>query len=107
MTVQNLETAFSKITEPFSPVAVYSGNGITGQVIKIKGIFHWHRHDSADEFYVVRSGKFTIHYLDKEVHLGPEDFHVVPKGTVHRGSSEEGAEVLFFGPDDWIEVDSD
>ena len=104
MTPKNLQDAFSEITEPFTPVPIVAGNGMTGQIVKIKGIFYWHRHDSADELFIVRSGKLTIHYQDKDIHLGPEDFHVVPKETVHRASSKDGAEVFFFGPDDWIEV---
>ncbi|MCH7807221.1 MAG: cupin domain-containing protein [Proteobacteria bacterium] len=62
------------------------------------------RHDSADELFVVRSGKLTIHYQDRDVTLGPDEFHVVPRGAVHKTSSKEGAEVLFVGPDDWIRV---
>ncbi len=104
MTLENLEKVFSGITEPFTPVPLMAGKGITAHAVLVKGAFYWHRHDSADELFVVRSGKLTIHYKDREVTLGPDEFHVVPRGAVHKTSSREGAEVLFVGPDDWIKV---
>ena len=104
MTAKKLKEIFSGITEPFSPVSLLAGNNMQARVVKVKGEFYWHRHDTSDELFVVRKGKLTIHYKDREVTLGPDEFHVVAKGAVHKTSSREGAEVLFVGPDDWIEV---
>ena len=104
MTANSLQDVFAGITEYFSPRTVARVGEANINCSKVKGTYHWHRHDSADEFFLISKGTLTIHYQDREVTLGPDEFHVVPKGAVHKTSSKEGAEVLFVGPDDWIKV---
>lgn len=58
----------------------------------MQGEYHWHRHDSDDEFFYVIDGRFLIDlepHLDgvtpgRVVGLGPREGFVVPKGVVHR-----------------------
>ena len=102
--VKSLDEVFSGISEYFSPVTVDRVGDLNINCSKVKGIYHWHRHDTAEEFFFIHKGTLTIHYKDRDVILSEGQFHNVPKGAVHRTSSQEGAEVFFISPDDWIEV---
>ena len=104
MTAKSLEDVFAGITEYFSPVTVDRIGDLNVNCSKVKGLYHWHKHDSAEEFFYIHKGKLTVHYKDHDVAMKEGDFHTVPKGAVHRTSSEDGAEVFFISPDDWIEV---
>jgi mannose-6-phosphate isomerase-like protein (cupin superfamily) len=51
----------------------------------VEGEFHWHKHDSDDEFFYVTEGRLLVDLDDGEtVELGPGQAYVVPAGTVHR-----------------------
>jgi mannose-6-phosphate isomerase-like protein (cupin superfamily) len=50
----------------------------------VQGEYHWHKHDSDDEFFYVVEGKLFIDLEDRIVELGPLQGFVVPKGVVHR-----------------------
>lgn len=58
-----------------------------------------HRHEAAEEIYVVLAGSGTVKLDDDLVELGPLDAVRVSPG-VTRGfeASSEGLEVLIFGP---------
>ncbi len=101
---ENLEGIFAGITEYFSPVKIDRVGDLNIMCSKVKGLFHWHKHDSAEEFFYIHKGNLTVHYKDHDVELTQGDFHTVPRGAVHRTSSADGAEVFFISPDDWIEV---
>lgn len=101
---QALVEVFENITEYFAPVKVERVGDLNVMCSKVKGVFYWHKHDSAEEFFYIHKGKLTVHYRDHDVHLNQGDFHTVPKGAEHRTSSRDGAEVFYISPDDWIEV---
>ncbi len=100
---KSLVEVFNGISEYFSPVTIDRVGDLNVNCSKVKGLYHWHRHDSAEEFFYIHKGKLTIHYKDRDVEMAEGDFHTVAKGAVHRTSSEDGAEVFFISPDDWIE----
>jgi mannose-6-phosphate isomerase-like protein (cupin superfamily) len=50
----------------------------------LQGEYHWHKHDSDDEFFFVLEGNFVIDLEDRSIDLGPQQGFVVPKGVVHR-----------------------
>jgi mannose-6-phosphate isomerase-like protein (cupin superfamily) len=60
----------------------------------MQGEYHWHKHDSDDEFFFVLSGRFVIDLEDRSVELAPEQGFVVPKGVVHRTRAPERTVVL-------------
>lgn len=60
----------------------------------MQGEYHWHKHDSDDEFFFVLSGTFIIDLDDRTVELGPHQGFVVPKGIVHRTRAPERAVIL-------------
>jgi mannose-6-phosphate isomerase-like protein (cupin superfamily) len=60
----------------------------------LQGEYHWHKHDSDDEFFFVLDGRFTIDLENRSVELGPRQGFVVPKGVVHRTRAPVRAIIL-------------
>jgi mannose-6-phosphate isomerase-like protein (cupin superfamily) len=50
----------------------------------VQGEYHWHKHDTEDEFFYVVSGRFLIDLRDRTIDLGPGQATVIPKGVEHR-----------------------
>lgn len=60
----------------------------------MQGQYHWHKHDTEDEFFYVVEGKFVIEMRDRTVELGPMQGFVVPKGVEHCPRAPEKTVVL-------------
>ena len=60
----------------------------------VQGEYHWHKHDSDDEFFFVLEGRFLIDLEGQSVELRPQEGFVVPKGVVHRTRAPERAVIL-------------
>jgi mannose-6-phosphate isomerase-like protein (cupin superfamily) len=60
----------------------------------MQGEYHWHKHDTDDEFFFVLSGKFIIDLEGRSVELSPNHGIVVPKGVLHRTRAPQKAVVL-------------
>jgi mannose-6-phosphate isomerase-like protein (cupin superfamily) len=62
----------------------------------MQGEYHWHKHDTDDEFFFVLSGRFLIDLEPradgspaKVVELLPHEGYVVPRGVAHRTRAPE------------------
>lgn len=63
----------------------------------VKGEYHWHKHDSEDEFFFTLSGKLLIDIEGKEtVILKQHQGYVVPKGVSHKTRAPEKAVILMI-----------
>jgi len=62
----------------------------------IQGEYHWHKHDSEDEFFFVVEGKLLIDLEGRTVELAPRQGYVVPKGVVHRTRAPERTVILMI-----------
>jgi mannose-6-phosphate isomerase-like protein (cupin superfamily) len=60
----------------------------------VKGEYHWHKHDTEDEFFFVVSGCFLIDLEDRTVTLRPGQGFVVPKSVRHRPRAPERTIIL-------------
>ena len=60
----------------------------------VQGDYHWHKHDTEDEFFFVVSGRFLIDLEGRTVDLGPGQGFVVPKGVPHRPRAPERTVIL-------------
>ena len=61
----------------------------------VQGDYHWHKHDTEDEFFFVVSGRFLIDLEDgRTADLGPGQGFVVPKGVRHRPRAPERTVIL-------------
>jgi mannose-6-phosphate isomerase-like protein (cupin superfamily) len=94
----NLADAFDRIAEPWSPRIAAELNGQHVKLAKLEGPFVWHRHEEADELFLVVEGRLVIELRDGAVTLEAGEFVVVPRGVEHRPVAEETAHVLLFEP---------
>ena len=63
----------------------------------VKGEYHWHKHDTEDEFFYVVEGRLIIDLDGEEgrsLELEPKQGFVVPKGVVHRTRAKEKTVML-------------
>ncbi|NPD90413.1 MAG: cupin domain-containing protein [Asgard group archaeon] len=62
----------------------------------IQGEFHWHKHDSGDEFFLVLEGKLIVEFENNEIKLSPLQSIVVPKGMMHKTKASERTAILMI-----------
>jgi mannose-6-phosphate isomerase-like protein (cupin superfamily) len=100
MSVQkvNLREKLSLIDEHWRPKVVGELNGQEVKLVKLKGEFVWHHHDTEDELFLCLNGVLTIEFHDKRIELHPGEFAIVPHGVEHRTSAVAETEVLIFEP---------
>ena len=70
---------------------------VNGSVVRmgaLEGEYHWHKHDTDDEFFFVISGKLLIDLEDRLVALGPGQAFVVPRTVMHRTRAPQRTIVL-------------
>jgi len=94
----NLAEKLSTFNEYWQPRTVGEFNGHDLMVVKVKGEFTWHKHDDTDDFFLILKGNLTIQMRDGDVHLGPGELFVVPKGAEHRPIAEEEVHLLLIEP---------
>jgi mannose-6-phosphate isomerase-like protein (cupin superfamily) len=89
---------FALFAERWRPKVIAEANGHEVKLVKVQGTFPWHRHESADEMFLVWRGCFRVEFRDQVVELGPGELIVVPRGVEHRTAAAEEAEVIIFEP---------
>jgi len=98
MSPVNLEAKLATFSDHWQPRTVSRFNGNDIMVVKTKGEFVWHKHDDTDDFFLVLKGQLTIELRDRQIHLGPGELFVVPRGVEHRPVAVEEAHVLLIEP---------
>jgi mannose-6-phosphate isomerase-like protein (cupin superfamily) len=99
MPVVNLDAKLNVFSERWSPKIVARFNGHDVMVVKVQGEFVWHSHPDTDDFFLVLKGHLTIQLRDGDVHLGPGDLYIVPKGVEHRPVAAEEVHLLLIEPE--------
>jgi mannose-6-phosphate isomerase-like protein (cupin superfamily) len=94
----SLSEKFSRIHEHWRPKVVAELNGQELKLVKLAGVFPWHRHEHEDELFLVWRGQMAVEFRDRRVVLEPGELCVVPRGVEHRTMADEEAEVLVFEP---------
>lgn len=94
----NLQEKLSHIHEHWRPKVVGELNGQEVKLVKLKGEFVWHHHDTEDELFLCINGVLNIEFHDKTIELHPGEFAIVPHGVEHRTSALIETEVLIFEP---------
>jgi mannose-6-phosphate isomerase-like protein (cupin superfamily) len=98
MTAISLVEKFGLFSDHWRPKTIAHLNGQELKLIKVRGVFPWHRHETEDELFLVWRGVFRVEFRDRVVNLGPGELVVVPAGVEHRTAADEEAEVLCFEP---------
>jgi mannose-6-phosphate isomerase-like protein (cupin superfamily) len=94
----NLAEQLAAVDRRFAPRTVARMNEYKVQVVKAQGEFVWHLHAETDDFFLVLSGRLTIQLRDGDVHLGPGELYVVPRGVEHCPRADDEAHILLIEP---------
>src|SRR4029079_7573412 len=98
----NLREKLSLVKDHWNPRIVAELNGQYLKLVKFKGPFTWHHHETEDEMFFVVKGRFRMEYREpaangneeqqREVWLEEGEFIVVPRRGEHRpGAGAEAA----------------
>ncbi len=98
VTKVNLAEKLSLIHEHWRPKIVGELNGQEVKLVKFKGEFVWHHHETEDELFLCINGSMSVEFKDRRVDLRPGEFIIVPHAVEHRTLAEDEAEVLIFEP---------
>ena len=61
----------------------------------LQGEYHWHKHETEDEFFFTLTGRLLVDIEGGEtVELTPHQGYVVPKGVLHKTRAPEKTVVL-------------
>jgi mannose-6-phosphate isomerase-like protein (cupin superfamily) len=96
--VVNLAQKFNQVHEHWRPRIAAELNENYIKLARLKGEFMWHHHDDEDELFLVVKGTLTIKLHDRDLHIRPGEFVVIPKGVDHFPVAEEEVEVLLVEP---------
>ncbi|SON57517.1 3-hydroxyanthranilate 3,4-dioxygenase [Hartmannibacter diazotrophicus] len=99
MKAVNLAEKLAQFSSHWDPhvVADYNANDV--MVVKFKGEFPFHKHDTTDDFFLVLEGEMVMDIEgepSRTVKAG--ELFVVPKGVVHRPRAEAEVKVLLIEP---------
>ncbi len=65
----------------------------------IEGDFHWHKHETEDEFFLVLEGELVIEIESADtVRLKPKQGYTVPRGVMHKTSAPVRTSILMVEP---------
>ena len=94
----NFAQKLSLFDEQWTPKVVAEMNDYQFKIVKIQGDFIWHDHQETDETFIVLEGNMRIDFRDGQVHVGPGEMYVVPKGVEHKPYAEEEVKMLMIEP---------
>lgn len=94
----NLVHKFSLFHEYWSPKIAGELNDSYIKLVKLKGEFVWHHHDTEDELFLVIKGRLLIKLRDRDIFLEEGEFVIIPRGVEHLPIAEEEAHVLLLEP---------
>ena len=98
MEVVNLAQKLSTFNEHWKPKIVGELNGQHVKLVKFKGEFLWHHHDSEDEMFYVVKGQFTMRFRERDAVVREGEFIIVPRGVEHMPVANEECHVVLFEP---------
>jgi mannose-6-phosphate isomerase-like protein (cupin superfamily) len=94
----NLNEKLTRFHDQWSPKIVGELNGQYVKLVKLRGEFVWHHHESEDELFMVITGRLCIEFRDRAVWLEEGEFLIVPRGVEHKPVAAEEVHVLLFEP---------
>ena len=94
----NLKEQFTRFQEAWSPKVAGELNDFQVKLVKLRGEFLWHHHETEDELFLVVAGRLTMRLRTGDLELGPGEFVIVPHGVEHCPAAAEECHVLLLEP---------
>lgn len=98
-TVVDFAEKLAAIDEHWQPKIIGQINELQVKAVKLLGEFVWHRHDDTDEVFIVLAGRLTIRLQGRDdVHVGPGQMFIVPRGLPHCPVTSQECHLLLVEP---------
>ncbi|PYP19025.1 MAG: cupin domain-containing protein [Gemmatimonadetes bacterium] len=94
----NLAQKFALLSDYWSPKIAGELNDSYVKLVKLKGEFVWHHHDSEDELFLVVKGRLLLRLRDRDVWVNEGEFAIVPKGVEHLPVARDEVQVVLIEP---------
>ncbi len=94
----NLAAKFRLFDEYWSPKIVGELNDAYVKLVKVKGEFVWHHHETEDELFFVVKGRLLLKFRDRDVWVEEGEFVIVPRGVEHLPVAAEETHVMLLEP---------
>lgn len=90
--------AFARLAANGATEETVTVGGVNVRMVRVAGGApgRWNSHDHTPETVLVWAGDFTVEFRDRTLSLSGGQCCLVPIDTEHRGTSQEGAEVVLF-----------
>jgi mannose-6-phosphate isomerase-like protein (cupin superfamily) len=88
----------SLFSDHWSPKIVGELNDSHVKLVKLKGEFVWHHHETEDELFLVIKGSLLIRLRDRDIKLEEGELVIIPRGVEHLPIASEEAHVLLLEP---------
>jgi len=92
----NLAEKFALFSEHWNPKIVETVDDYDVKIVKVEGDFVWHKHDDADEMFLIIKGSLNMDFQDRRVVLQAGEMIVVPKGVEHKPHADSECEMLLL-----------
>lgn len=102
----SLASKLAGFSTHWDPKIVAELNGQLVKLVKLRGEFVWHAHETEDELFLVVRGELDMQFRERTVRLGPGEMIVVPHGVEHCPRADEEVEILLFEPASTINTGS-
>lgn len=86
----------------WTPLDIFRVNDTAVRVVKIIGKYHWHKHTTQDELFIVHKGQLKINLKNRQIVLEEGEGFVVKKGVLHQTEADRETFVLLVEPIDII-----
>jgi mannose-6-phosphate isomerase-like protein (cupin superfamily) len=96
--VINLARKFTLVDEYWSPRIVGELNDAYVKLVRIKGEFIWHHHDSEDELFLVVKGRLLMQLRDGDQWVEAGELIIIPRGVEHRPVAPDECHILLLEP---------
>jgi len=98
MGVININQKLTEFSEYWSPKIVGELNDDKVQVVKLKGEFVWHKHDTEEELFYVIKGQLLIHFRDKTETINEGEMIIIPHGVEHKPEAPAEVHIILIEP---------
>jgi len=96
--IVNIADKLKLIQEHWKPRIAGELNDSYVKLVRLKGEFIWHHHESEDELFWVVKGKLRMQLRDQELIVGEGEFIIIPRGVEHRPLADEEVHVILLEP---------
>jgi mannose-6-phosphate isomerase-like protein (cupin superfamily) len=94
----NLSEKLGQIHDYWHPRIAGEINDSHVKLVKVKGEFVWHHHETEDELFLVLQGTLVIRLQAGDLTVRAGEFAIIPHGVEHCPVAEEEVHLLLLEP---------